>query len=836
MARRNSLLMILLLLLPVIHVVQAQGGAVLIQTDSFSLADGETVQDANVSATLVLHEGMGASANVSILLLVESMEGEVVSNRTQQVPELSAHETLNLTVTFVGLPYGHSVLNATLVGEVGAENTTHATTVSVSVQRLRPLAVSLGGTGSVVAEGVDVNGDATGNLTLRDGDRVAIAFPVINNGDVNWTGGATLDLVNGEQHETVVVSNLSVLAAASTVVEVAPAMMIGEGLVNWWVNLTGELGAEPGTHALNGSWTVDPPPLPLLNGEMSSDAGSVQAGEVMTISLYVWNNGSVAFQGGLACSNVDGELFNSSSLNLAPSASQNWSFTTSAKPMVVSCAPYSGRLDTSSAMPATLSIDMPSAVFESAGSSVPSLAGGPWHKGDVVSANMLLRNTGSLDGRVRLTLTAGATQSHGEWVALDEGAAGEIFASLQFLNDGQQTLSWSLESDDGLVVGEASGNLTVTVRPQQSISVAIVDVEETSEDGVQFAVHLDLDEGVERTVLLQVGYEAGGASVFLQENNLQLQGGLHVFTFAFGEVDADQIVAQVAPVNWLVGPGPLATSASLPDSNTQFWVEFGATTDPIRPVQGDETQIDLTFQQSGPFLDAQGDLWVTDAYGTRLAKVTSPSWNGGSQATLTVNIVWPKGSNVGLQATWQIDGQLVSSEATYVSGEVVVESSNDLPIGAMVLGLALGGAAVLLLRLQGQRGSASTKRPSSAAASTAPPTKVASNEKREVSCPECDRRLRVPVSYAGTVGCPDCSHKFAVEAQAAPAPSSTSTPDPDDDDEVVEVQEEAEPTPAEKVEVGCPECAQTLRIPGTYAGSVRCPACTHVFKSHEGVR
>ena len=150
---------------------------------------------------------------------------------------------------------------------------------------------------------------------------------------------------------------------------------------------------------------------------------------------------------------------------------------------------------------------------------------------------------------------------------------------------------------------------------------------------------------------------------------------------------------------------------------------------------------------------------------------------------------------------WQIDGQLVSSEATYVSGEVVVESSNDLPIGAIVLGLALGGAAVLLLRLQGQRGSASTKRITQTFGSTPTPTKVASNEKREVSCPECDRRLRVPVSYAGTVGCPDCSHKFAVEAQAAPAPSSTSTPDPDDDDEVVEVQEEAEPTPAEKVEV-----------------------------------
>ena len=212
----------------------------------------------------------------------------------------------------------------------------------------------------------------------------------------------------------------------------------------------------------NGSRTAAPPPLPLPTARCRPMRGSVQAGEVMTISLSFGTTGAWLSKEVLACSNVDGELFNTSSLNLRPAHRKIGVSPLRPNPWWCLVLPYSGRLDSSSAMPVSLSIDAPSAVFESAGSSVPSLAGGPWHKGDVVSANMLLRNTGSLDGRVRLTLTAGATQSHGEWVALDEGAAGEIFASLQFLNDGQQTLSWSLESDDGLVVGEASGNLTVT--------------------------------------------------------------------------------------------------------------------------------------------------------------------------------------------------------------------------------------------------------------------------------------------------------------------------------------------------------------------------------------
>ena len=52
-------------------------------------------------------------------------------------------------------------------------------------------------------EGVDANGQPTGNLSLHDGDRLALEFPVINNGDINWTGGATVEVLNGALHELV---------------------------------------------------------------------------------------------------------------------------------------------------------------------------------------------------------------------------------------------------------------------------------------------------------------------------------------------------------------------------------------------------------------------------------------------------------------------------------------------------------------------------------------------------------------------------------------------------------------------------------------------------------
>jgi predicted Zn finger-like uncharacterized protein len=95
-------------------------------------------------------------------------------------------------------------------------------------------------------------------------------------------------------------------------------------------------------------------------------------------------------------------------------------------------------------------------------------------------------------------------------------------------------------------------------------------------------------------------------------------------------------------------------------------------------------------------------------------------------------------------------------------------------------------------------------------------------EKIQVSCPECARQLRVPSDYGGQVRCPDCSHRFDV------------IPRIDSSREQVETEEETQEIVSDgKVELLCPECEQSLRIPENYTGSVRCPSCEEVFSAEQ---
>lgn len=829
--RSVSLLLAMLFLFSAFPGVQAQAGEVLFEEASFSIEDYTSFEGENLSFSVELHEQGGGAANITLYLVVATLEGAEVSNTSQSLSEFQALEERNITGAFVGLPFGFSTVSISIEGDVGSNSSTHQSELSRTVQRLRPLAITLGGASSVLANPVDAAGQPTGNLTLHDGDKVEVVLPIINDGDVNWTGAVELHLVNQDVNETVVLNNVAVEGSTSQVVTLAPTMTLAEGPLNWSVVLTNVSTSETGTHALNGTWSVGPPPLPLLEGAIQTNADEVQAGGDLTVSATVWNNGSVSFAGSISCDTDGTEVFNTSSIVLNAGTNSTWSFTLSAKPMIIECDAGDARISDASATPFQSTVEMPSAVFQSAGATTPSYYGGPWHKGDHVEANLLLRNIGDVDGRVRLVLSTGTSTAQGDWVELEHGAAGEISASLQFLDEGETLLSWMLESDDGVFDGLQQGSTTFVIKQQQSVQLSFANVSRTGDTEIALTLHIDLDEGKDREVRLQVGYEVGGSTIFLQENDLQLQQGLLELSMVFGDLNADRLVAQISPVDWLIGPGPLAVTASLPADETQFWLVFSATTDPIRPIEGETTTVQLTFEQSGPLLDVSGEVWLMDAYGTRLAKTASPDWDGQSSTVLKVDVTWPKGSNVAIQALWHIDGAVVSADTTYVSGETVVDTSREWPIGAMLWGLALGGTVVLVLRLRAHK-SAGPTRPSSSQASgqKASPKPVSQHqEKREVSCPECNRRLRVPVDYEGSVGCPDCSHKFRVEPE-----QNEDLPEEDEDDLEVEVQPESKAPVSEKVEISCPDCSQSLRIPSSYDGSVRCPACTKIFKAHEG--
>ena len=825
-----ALFLAFMFLLPLTNIVQASGGSVLIDEASFGLVDYQQVVDENLSFTAELHEMDAGQANVSLLVIVSSMEGIELSNTTVPLDEFSASEQRNVSLTVENLSYGYSNISVLLEGDYGAESPTHTASISRVIQRLRPLSITIAGTASITAEGLDGLGSSTGNLTLHDGDYVRIQAPIINEGDVAWMGDVHGTFSNAGVSEQIHLENLSVNPMSSTIAVFEPADQLQEGTLSWTLYLSGALGDAREGHQRNGSYQVQPPPLPVMSGEITSNADEVNAGDELQLNYQLWNNGTVGFSGSVQCQQ-DGTFHLNQSATVSPGASQNFSFAMVAKPLVMSCDVSGSRVDAASMLPSLLAVEMPSAAFESAGSTTPSLSGGPWHKGDNVQANLLMRNTGDLPGRVRLVLQHSDVKSEGDWIDLEDGSAGEISASFTLTSTGSVPLEWKIESDNGLVNAPSNGSVPLNVAMQQSVHIDLDDLEWSATDGVTFNARFTLDAGKSRDVLVQMGYETSDSTIFIREQIMTLEQGSRYEAVNFGHIDAEKVVIQLSPVNWLIGPGPLSLTSTLPDSDTQYRLEIGQVTSPIRPVQGDSVAVTVNFAQSGPVGDGQGDLRLVDSYGSILATITSPVWNGDDAVSSSVDVVWPKGSTVIIQAIWQIDGQIISSQTSFTSGQVTEETGMDLPIGALIWGIVAGAGVSLVLRLR-YRSDATAEKPSKTVqqgSSSSPAAPHEKEEKKEVACPVCERRLRVPLSYSGSVGCPDCSHKFKVEGESQ-----------DSQNTIPEKQEpETSPVPEPKtdgkIEVSCPDCQQSLRIPASYTGSVRCPACTKIFKANEGL-
>ncbi len=831
---RASLVMIGLVILSPISLVQAANGAALFDGSTWSIEAGMGFSGSDLPFTVEVTEVHGGEANITVHITASSLEGDVLFNQSTAIG-LTASQILNFSSTITGLPYGFAEVRLEMFGDVGVNSSSLTTELVRVVQRLRPSNVTFGGASSLLVEGVLSNGTATGNTTLHDGDFFTLQFPLINNGDLPWIGD--VDVWMGTSAITLydgTIANISVNASASTVVDISPGFQLQEGLMLWEMNLTQTDGGSVIGRQMNGTIEILPPPLPRLAGELVVSLDGLTAGQAMNATLRIWNNGSASFEASIVCSSPMQEVF-SQPITLGVGGSWNVTFPLIAQPMVITCSATGGRIDASSTFPVSLDINVPSAVFEPVGANSPSYSGGPWHKGDVVHANLLVRNIGEEPGRVRLVLVQNGSIATGDWISLNEGSAGEVRASSQVLVEGPFTLNWSLESEFGAFQGLTNATTSFVAHVQQSVAVSITEISLTPDGSYEVVYLLELDEGRERDVKVKLGYESGGSNVYLLEMPLTLQPGVSEHRFDLGKVNAEQAVLTVEAQDWLVGPGRLSTNRAIPSADRVHWVEFDPVTSPLRPVEGESVQVTLTFQRSGAGPDESGPVWLVDAYGTILAQAQSPSWaNGEDTARLTMAVNWPKGSSVGLRVIWEVAETTVTSEIAYVSGEPVTQSTLEVPWSGILWGVAIGACIVLVLRLRLGHQGESPSRTSSGQS----PSRVnrSSNEKREVTCPECQRRLRVPVTYSGSVGCPDCSSKFEVEpaGELSETQPTLTSPSPE------EHHTDPEPTVVEakdgKREIGCPSCEQTLRVPSSYLGSVRCPACTTIFKADEAAK
>ena len=193
----------------------------------------------------------------------------------------------------------------------------------------------------------------------------------------------------------------------------------------------------------------------------------------------------------------------------------------------------------------------------------------------------------------------------------------------------------------------------------------------------------------------------------------------------------------------------------------------------------------------------------------------------------SVVVTWPEGESVTIRAVWTVDEVTVTDQVSIASEPVTIESESfSIPWGGILGGLVLGMLLIFVVRIRNSPKDEKKKKPKKESKSS-----PSSDEKIEVACPTCERRLRVPRTYTGGVRCPECETKFDVEGKQD-TPESENTKDEDEDGKE-ESDDQLWSSSSDDI-LGCPKCARKLKVPyDRRPAKARCPACEVVFEARK---
>ena len=816
------------LLIPVIlaPLVSASGGGAVIEVSSILLGEMETFEDSDLEVPFTIVEQSGLDAEIEVNVVISTLEGTELHNQSTNYTVLAFGNT-SVNYTFSNMPYGYSNLIVTMMGDLGVEDSNNVLGFNRTIQRLRPAQLSIAGIELIPA---DMAGNPTGNTSLRDGDYLIISASIENLGDLQWSSNISVD-ISGQGILESHMFNRTFGAATTTSTQFFSSSQFDETNSNitshYAVNVSIlNLPASQSELFHNSSFEVGPPPLARISMGIVHLNTDVAAGGIAQWNLSIENSGDVDYNGTIICIFSGGGIEYSQPLDLGDSTNTTISISASARPGTLTCQTDGQRVWDDSINSVSSVLSMTAAAFEAAGSSTPAVLGGPWHKGDMATFSMLVRNHGDSDGLVQLRCEINGVISLSEPLSLTLDAAGEVSVSIQMVATGQTQVNWSLVSSNGAIDTGLEGVLNIPVSEQQSLAPLISAVEWDSVDGISFTWQIDLDNGVERDIQLRLGYDSGGSEIYPFDSVITVYPGLTTGQYVIGHADADKVVIRINSINWTIGPGPTSATKSVPSERPEYSVEMNPLSSPRDPTFGDETSIIIKISNSGLVDGVPGQILLVDGNGNLLAQSETDLLLAGDEKEITLTIDWPSGSEVTLTAKWSIDQNIFTSSQSYASGVGTSSSqSYEVPWIGLLSGIAIAGAVILVMRL---KNSSSERKPSSSATknkitkdkkSVAKPKASTSSTDRkvQVGCPECARQLRVPASYSGKVRCPDCSNRFDVSSRDDSS---------QEEEEVEEIEEQ------EKKEVSCPDCSQSLRVPTDYSGSVRCPACKVVFKAN----
>ncbi len=372
-----------LMLVCAIPMVSATSPGVTIVEDSINTIDFQTFEEDFFELAFNLssvNQGNSDTNSGQVFVETSLIDGTILTNNS--IPfELEEGNVEVITTNLTNMNFGYTIIEVSLVGDVGEVSDNHISGFQRTVQRLKPLNVSIGLESSVIIEPVDSNGILTGNNSISDGDYIQLQIPIINDGDYSWTGEVNLTLENGLTTEALTSEILTISGMETEVIYFNSTIQVYEGTLSVSVELNETLDSYIEDNSLYFSISINPPPLPLIDTQILYNDTSLSSGDDMPIIVEVYNNGSVAFSGILSCLFEENEIYNSSiQITALTSITENTAITL--RPGELTCSVTGQRMDSSSTDSVLVSFSLESALFEYAGASSPSSNDGPWHVGD----------------------------------------------------------------------------------------------------------------------------------------------------------------------------------------------------------------------------------------------------------------------------------------------------------------------------------------------------------------------------------------------------------------------------------------------------------------------
>ena len=799
--------------------VSASGDGVVIADDSINIGDFQTTDNSYIELTFNLTSNDYGNLNNyvgQVYIETLSIEGVLLSNISFAF-DLAEGASLPIITNLSELNYGYTTISVSLTGDVGIESGNNLISFQRTVHRLKPLNVSIASASSIIVESIDSNTQSTGNSTISDGDFVQLQIPIINSGDYPWNGQVNVTLNNGNAAEFLATNPITIGGMSTSIVYFNSTIQALEGSFNASISLNGTVDTSEIDNYRNITVSVGPPPLPILNAMISYDNQSLESGDSLTISLTIFNNGSVSFTGSVSCAFNNEEVFNST-IELAPLMSSVNQFTITVRPGYLVCLVEGQRFDPSSTYTVSEEFSVESALFEYAGGSTPITTDGPWHVGDDSTFSLLVRNTGTKTGSVSLRMASSSGDFIGTPIQLGSDEAGEITVTVSLSNSVTENFNWSLYTTDGEVAGDISGQVSLPVAPRQNYELSIYNVGWTVEEGVTASWLVNLSTGINREINLKLGYGSNSDDQFSYDVNMELAAGSTSGEINFGHIIADYVIIRADEVNWTAESSFSSFTKSIPQERPEYTIAFNSLSTPNRPVNGQTASVSVVLQNDGPITGATGTIILYDKDGYKLAESPTKQLVSGGSETIAFDFVWPPGDEVKLNCKWDYGTESILIDKTFVSSITTSEQQNEfaVPWSGILGGFAIASLIILVLRIRNNTDQPKKKRESIKVSKSK--QLQLSDVKIEIACPICSRQLRVPENYEGSVRCPDCAQSFDVgqEPEASEAP--------DDEEDIMEPNDG-------KIEISCPDCSQSLRIPNSYKGSVRCPACKSVFNS-----